>query len=543
MSSTSEILLDITTHYSILGLSSGAIENDIHKSYMKLARQLHPDKSKSDATGEQFKLISHAHHVLMDKEQRLKYDDLLRSRGLLDYRPKEKYHKYVGITKKDDKHVNKSSTKHKATKGHQPYEQQPYGFGTDNSKNSHSHPKVPIFQSFNLKNYQRKQRSAQEKTPDGPSAPNPFFQQSDHEKKENNQKNTPPPSRMGAEDRGRVRAHDLNKDDDEVGERQESAEDEQLRSKIHKVGISYHSDGVPSSPFSDNQHRHYARTKHEAKVRSRRSTSPIKAIPTSESPGMAESWSGLKDILNNIPSSKETDTKDTKPRDANHSNFPTKVRNGHHDGIKLDDLGSSLPIDDDSFDMQKVGDILEDVPTVKRAKKDKMRNSLSDIEMISPAKSAKVPTKYSGYTSRFADPLHMPVNQPLPKVYKSDNIALDQYKIESQITQWDLPVMPVFQCNVLNSAEVEQCKRSVVEFNAKCNSMKQELLATMIERLQADQELNERLVKIENVANWVSCKDFDFEVVSKLSELQNRQRIVAQSFFSLLKSIYATGHQ
>lgn len=552
MSSSPDILLDVTTHYSILGLSSDAAENDIHKSYMKLARLLHPDKSRSDATGEQFKLVSHAHYILMDKEQRIKYDETLQSKGLLRYQPKGKCHKFVKTSPKDSKNSKPASKTYRAAKHHQPYEQQPYGFGTDNSKSSNPHPKVPIFQSFNLKNYQRKQKSARGTTPEEPSTgshSNPFNQQHDHEDIIGEQKVTPPPSRRDP-DKTRTHINETEILDSSSDETNDMEEAENLRWKMHKPDASRTQEEAPGSPFSDNQHRHYARKKHEAKVRGRRSTSPIKTVPTTKTPDMSESWNGLKNILDNFPSLKDTSAERTKRTDANRERITpisvveasAKVRKTDRDSIRLDDLGTSLPPDDDSFDMQKVSDILDDVPTVKRAKKDFSQNS--DIEMKSPPKSimSRVQVKNSAYSSHISETLHMPVNQPLPKVYKTDTIALDQYRINSKVAQWELPAMPIFQCNLLDSNEVEHCKRSVLEFNARCNALKQNLLTIMHDRLKADQELDERLVKIENAANWVSCKDFDFEVVNKLSELQNRQRIVAQSFVSLLKSVYATGH-
>ncbi|QLL31489.1 hypothetical protein HG536_0B03520 [Torulaspora globosa] len=569
MSSSPDILLDLTTHYSILGLSSDATESDIHKSYMKLARLLHPDKSKSDASAEQFKLISHAHYVLMDKEQRSKYDKTLHTKGLWGYLPKGNFYRHARAAQKDGKHAKQAQKTQQAANHRQPYEQQPYGFGTENSRTAHPHPKVPIFQSFNLKNYQRKQRSAQERTPDEPNAPasfKMFTHRTSHEAPEdivvNEPKDASSRSTEKAVDQGRTRSYageaeftgNSNEDSRKKEEREEGEEElevENLRWKMHKADTSYTSDGAPDSPFSDNQHRHYARKKHEATLRGRRSASPVKSIPTTDTPGMSESWSGLKNILNNFPS-KEANIQHNNQKHAKEEkelltslrSSSLKARKGYGGNIGLEDLSSSLPPNDDFFDMHQVSDILDDVHTVKRTKRASFATESSDIEMKSPPKSqiSRLQVKNSAYSSHTSRTLHMPVNEPLPKIYKKDIIAMDQYKINSQVAQLELPQMPIFQCNLLDSNEVEHCKRSVIEFNARCNALKQNLLAIMHDRLNADQALDERLVKIENAANWVSCKDFDFEVVNKLSELQNRQRIVAQSFLSLLKSLYATGH-
>ena len=47
MSQVIEPQLDRTTYYSILGLTSNATSSEVHKSYLKLARLLHPDKTKT----------------------------------------------------------------------------------------------------------------------------------------------------------------------------------------------------------------------------------------------------------------------------------------------------------------------------------------------------------------------------------------------------------------------------------------------------------------------------------------------------------------
>ncbi|QLQ79003.1 hypothetical protein HG537_0B03500 [Torulaspora globosa] len=571
MSSSPDISLDLTTHYSILGLSSDATESDIHKSYMKLARLLHPDKSKSDAGAEQFKLISHAHYILMDKEQRVKYDKTLHTKGLWGYLPKENYYKHVRTTQKDGKHAKLERKMQQAANRHKPYEQQPYGFGTENSRTSNLHPKVPIFQCFNLKNYQRKQRSARERTPERPNAPDSFnvFMQRPVEKAAeavvvDEQKGRPsPPSNEDTVDQGRTRSYAKKAETmgnsnegnrDKEGREEEDEEIQEvgnLRWKMHKADTSYTSDGAPDSPFSDNRHRHYARKKHETTVRDRRSASPVKSTPTTDSPGMSESWNGLKDILNNFPSKEpkiqhnnQRYAKEEKELLSSLRNPSIKTRKAYEGSIRLEELNNSLPPNDDFFDMHKVSDILDDVPTVKRIKRASFPSDSTDIEMSSPPKSqiSRLQLKNSAYSPHTSKTLHMPVNEPLPKIYKKDIISMDQYKINPQVAQWELPQMPIFQCNLLDTNEVEHCKRSVIEFNAMCNALKQKLLAIMHDRVNADRDLDERLVKIENAANWVACKDFDFEVINKLSELQNRQRIVAQSFLSLLNSVYATDH-
>lgn len=67
--------------YATLGVSKDASEQDIKKSYRKLARKYHPDQNQGDAASEaKFKEIGEAYAVLSDTEQRKQYD-AIRSMG------------------------------------------------------------------------------------------------------------------------------------------------------------------------------------------------------------------------------------------------------------------------------------------------------------------------------------------------------------------------------------------------------------------------------------------------------------------------------
>jgi curved DNA-binding protein len=64
-------------YYEVLGVPRGASEDDIRKSFRKLARQYHPDVAKDKKTAEEkFKEINEAYEVLSDPEKRKKYDQL-----------------------------------------------------------------------------------------------------------------------------------------------------------------------------------------------------------------------------------------------------------------------------------------------------------------------------------------------------------------------------------------------------------------------------------------------------------------------------------
>ena len=64
-------------YYKILGVSKTASEDEIRKSFRKLARQYHPDVAGNKAGAEdKFKEINEAYEVLSDPEKRRKYDQL-----------------------------------------------------------------------------------------------------------------------------------------------------------------------------------------------------------------------------------------------------------------------------------------------------------------------------------------------------------------------------------------------------------------------------------------------------------------------------------
>ena len=62
-------------YYEVLGVAKTATDDDIKKSYRKLALKHHPDKNPGDAkAGERFKEATEAYEVLRDPERRSRYD-------------------------------------------------------------------------------------------------------------------------------------------------------------------------------------------------------------------------------------------------------------------------------------------------------------------------------------------------------------------------------------------------------------------------------------------------------------------------------------
>jgi curved DNA-binding protein len=66
---------DFKDYYAVLGLNKTASQEEIKKTFRKLAVKYHPDRNPGDKKAEeQFKEISEAYEVLSDPEKRQKYD-------------------------------------------------------------------------------------------------------------------------------------------------------------------------------------------------------------------------------------------------------------------------------------------------------------------------------------------------------------------------------------------------------------------------------------------------------------------------------------
>lgn len=559
MSQVIEPQLDRTTYYSTLGLTSNATSYEVHKSYLKLARLLHPDKTKSDRSEELFKAVVHAHSILTDEDQKLRYDRDLKIKGLHTYQPKKYCHIFKTKTKESEGTspvLRKSEAYRRENK---PYEQQPYGFGVGKKMNSCSKSKVPIFKSFNLKSYQRNHYYSSKKekkhgSPDidslfhesngaskvrmtdtGSMDTNSQFQEiwemldktannhesyrddsesclglalSDDEEEQyyrgTSKSNSPEEEQKDSEEPKRE-SRNLSEEngEEEMGYKQ---------FKLPKISVSSNKSHESNlrSPFCSHEHRHYARSKFECRNQFRRSVSPIKEMPATNS--TTEGWNILRDIVEKLNISNVDDRiKDPLFRrnginDKNYNDSinieklsirePKGMKRRKKDDISLEELSRSLPREKDFFMMNAINESLESISLFKKPK-----TAQSHAE-------GKIFSQAEGNYTKF---------KPL----------LEQYGITLQVLDLQIPEVPELD----SVTDLKTLKLNVQLFNNQCNKLKEKLYQASLQRLSADMQFSDTLIESQNIMAWKTCLEFDKSLMDKMNILQKRQMQAIRIFF------------
>jgi curved DNA-binding protein len=88
--------MEFKDYYTTLGVSRDAKEDEIKRSYRKLARKYHPDVSKEPNAEEKFKEVQEAYEVLKDPKKRAAYDQLgSQWKSGQDFRPPPNWQQYT----------------------------------------------------------------------------------------------------------------------------------------------------------------------------------------------------------------------------------------------------------------------------------------------------------------------------------------------------------------------------------------------------------------------------------------------------------------
>ncbi|SMN22320.1 similar to Saccharomyces cerevisiae YJL162C JJJ2 Protein of unknown function, contains a J-domain, which is a region with homology to the E. coli DnaJ protein [Maudiozyma saulgeensis] len=517
---TKLLSLDETTWYSVLGLTTAATDVEIRKSYMKLAKLLHPDKSKSDSSAELFKVVVNAHSILTDTGRRNEYDTLLRSQNLYHYDP-------LGT---------KSSSSLKQARNNQPrkaksYDKQPYGFGFSDKKRENgntSPPKkssVPIFQSFNMKNYQRSYNKKEEMN---------------EERKEymsNKFRDTPveQPSAVDNEsDSKRTMDEDIVLTDNEK-ETHETPTDETINTnekddieinepqnmhKRTKMGVPLpKNENSKDTGFTSWNHdaRRSARNKSEIRQQARRSTSPVKNTPLTNSDLHDTFTCGINEVINKMYNSMRNGSSESpsspSPSENTYEEPRLSSKRGQPSTTSTTDINEERVDLDPIFNMGNMNDTIRSIPMSKKV---------------------KLSTEYNGTTR--TESIHEPVNQTLPRYYKKDSMSMKETFSINRLNEMmvDIPhfILPEIMENI-TLYQLETIRQELTNFNQICNEIKNKLLELYSNKIKHDIAHNSKLFKIENQHFLQEGNNYNNIIINKIYEIEQAQHTAIEQYLKI----------
>lgn len=544
--------LDETTWYSVLGLTSIATETEIRKSYMKLAKKLHPDKTKNLESAELFKIVVNAHSLLTDSKEREQYDRQLKIRNLYDYDP-------LGLNTGNNQSQESKYTSKPRRRAYS-YDKQPYGFGlstsTDGKKSRSRSPEkssVPIFQSFNMKSYQR---SYNRKT------------ELDKEEKEynNNSFREKPTTQEEAVDEDAVEEEEENEDEEvhnnntskrtmddnsfeevnDTEEKQNIPEEfkEETNTKDHenlnkanmtndepdveiennnfkrkKTGsLKPDHNGVDEKDRNSWNHnyRRTARNKQETREQVRRSVSPLKKVPLSHHKDLRDTFtSGINEVINKLYNSIDHESNTVRPsedlNDLSLGDTPAKKPLSHRRGLNdTFDTGENDPI----FNMDNINDTLESIPMSKKA---------------------KLETDYG--EQPHTENIHEPVNQTLPRYYKKDSIPMeDSFNMTKlqKIINVELPNIILPHMNQpISLYQLNSFRQELTVFNEASNRIKEMLIGVYQQKIRYDMSRNTQLFKIENQIFLQQSNFLNQSIMNKINEIEQNQQIAILRYLEI----------
>ncbi|CEP64450.1 Jjj2p LALA0_S11e04368g [Lachancea lanzarotensis] len=590
--------LDQTTYYSVLGLTTDASEAEIKKAYRKIAIAIHPDKNKSSGAAEMFKLVSHAQSVLADKQKRQDYNRKLISKGLHTYVPKacrlssmvsavagkistsdRDFRTPTSSPQKPMPRTNSARTPHESvdkpasfshfspqtsfSRQSKPYEQQPYGFGVENEggKTNPDAMRSSPAKTRNGKDSTFKAKSYQHQRPEPERNKGSKVRGSTHN-------SSFPATTQGLKSDARP-AQDLPDSMANEGKRTKLSTDN------NRGNISC------SSPFSNQHERHYARTTRHEREQQRRSTSPVKNQPNTGANTLQDIKNLLKkfndvkvkhdpeDIITREETEQPTEAKAkaevppvskvfekgtthsqlnddaSRQREVNPLKRPgdTKATPNALDftrgsDLRLRELETVLPNDEELFDMQQVSEMLDGV-RVKRLKTE--RNASQDHSYTRTQRQNSESVHAHG---PIYEGLSRPVNESLPRIYKVEHLSVHELGMDMAIPNLVLPMEPILhETHVITNQDLVRMTELVRVFHSQANNLKRRLLDVLSTRATADDLFKDRLTRVENKVILLQAKSYDVKVTEKLQELQNRQQVVAEKFSTLMDSFYHVGHR